>query len=109
MDFYRIHGKDGASGPGYKGFREAFGGLSQSGDGESVILVPGAVFDRRGIPNWIRRQDYYDRYLAVHKNVKTLAAAYPFQIVEEVIREEWDRPVERIFTAVEEIVSMEFL
>ncbi len=41
--------------------------------------------------------------------MKTLAAAYPFQIVEEVIREEWDRPVERIFTAVEEIVSMEFL
>ena len=73
-----------------------------------MILVPGAVFDRRGYRIGYGG-GYYDRYLAVHKNVKTLAAAYPFQIVEEVIREEWDRPVERIFTAVEEIVSMEFL
>lgn len=107
MDFYRIHGKEELR-AGYKGIPEPSADCPKAETEESVILVPGAVFDRRGYRIGYGG-GYYDRYLAVHKNVKTLAAAYPFQIVEEVIREEWDRPVERIFTAVEEIVSMEFL
>ncbi len=43
MDFYRIHGKEELR-AGYKGIPEPSADCPKAEAGESVILVPGAVF-----------------------------------------------------------------
>lgn len=102
MDFYWIHGKEELQ-AGYKGIPEPSAGCQRAEAAGGIILVPGAVFDRKGYRIGYGG-GYYDRYLPAHGDMETLAAAYPFQIVEEVMREEWDRPVDRIVTTEEEII-----
>lgn len=102
MEFYWIHGKEELE-RGFKGIPEPSAGCPRAEAEERTILVPGAVFDRKGYRIGYGG-GYYDRYLAAHGNAQTLAAAYPFQIVEEVMREEWDRPVDWIVTAEELIL-----
>lgn len=62
-----------------------------------VILVPGVVFDKR-----LYRIGYgggfYDKYMAVHKNIKTVGLAYDIQIVDSIAIEPWDRGVDIILT-----------
>ena len=62
-------------------------------------VVPGAVFDREGYRIGYGG-GYYDRYLAARREIPfdTLALAYPFQLVEEIPRDDWDLPVGKVLT-----------
>lgn len=58
-------------------------------DEDALMIVPGVAFDK----NRHRvgyGQGFYDRYLSVHTQHKTVAIAFDFQIVEEAPAEETD-------------------
>jgi 5-formyltetrahydrofolate cyclo-ligase len=58
-------------------------------DNDTLIIMPGAVFSRDN-----KRigygGGYYDRYLSLHPECKTIAVAYDFQILDEIPYEEHD-------------------
>jgi 5-formyltetrahydrofolate cyclo-ligase len=59
-------------------------------DDENVLLImPGAAFDAKC--NRIGYgKGYYDKYLQVHPNVKTIAIAFELQMVETIPAEAYD-------------------
>lgn len=58
-------------------------------DSNTLIIMPGAVFsadgDRIGYGG-----GYYDRYLSLYSNCKTIAVCYDFQILDSIPTEEYD-------------------
>ncbi len=63
--------------------------LIPAGEEEALMIMPGVAFDR------LRRRvgyggGFYDRYLAAHTHHMTIAAAFEFQVLEEVPWEDTD-------------------
>lgn len=87
MHFYRIRGMEELR-PGTYGILEPTG--TEAADGEHGLMVmPGVAFDEER-----RRVGYgggfYDRYLEYHRNLRRMAIAFEFQIVDRVPCEEHD-------------------
>ena len=62
-----------------------------------LIIVPGVAFDRKG--NRIGMgSGYYDRYLADKEDIPKIALAYSQQILDELPKEPYDKPVDYIIT-----------
>lgn len=82
--------------PGYFQIPEpAYG--EEAAEEDAFLIVPGVAFDshchRAGYG-----QGFYDRYLSAHKKHKTAAAAFEFQIVEQVPAEETDVFPDKVVT-----------
>lgn len=74
--------------PGYFGIPEPEN-CREAEEEDAFVIVPGVAFDK----NCHRAgygQGFYDRYLSRHRNHKTAAIAFDFQIVEEIPAEETD-------------------
>ncbi len=76
-------------------------GARDSGAGvtvaDTVILVPGSVFDKKG--NRIGYGGgFYDRFLAKHQGMYSIGLAYDCQIADEIPADEWDRKVDAVIT-----------
>lgn len=102
MRFFRIEGTEELS-PGYKGIPEPGGDseeypYSEETAGRTLVLMPGAVFDRYG--NRIGYgKGFYDRFLGEKPllQVRTIAAGYRCQLLEKIPAEERDiRPCQII-------------
>lgn len=72
-------------------------------DGEEIwpeevdfSLIPGVLFDKEGYRVGYGK-GYYDRLL-VRLGGKRVGVCYQFQVVEEVPRDSWDRPVDLVVT-----------
>lgn len=67
------------------------------GDNEALIIMPGVAFDEQK-----NRVGYgggfYDRYLEKHQNLKKIAIAYEFQVIDSVPAEEFDQRPDYIIT-----------
>ena len=66
-----------------------------------LILVPGVVFDRRGVRLGLGG-GYYDRFLA-ESDAHTMGLAFSLQVVPRVPSEAHDRPVDWLVTETETI------
>ncbi|WP_243358925.1 5-formyltetrahydrofolate cyclo-ligase [Fundidesulfovibrio terrae] len=77
-----------------------------SGFAPDVALIPAVAFDRRGGRLGFG-QGYYDRLLAGPGFEKTflIGLAHPFQVVERLPLEPWDRPVHAVVTS-EEVIRV---
>ncbi|MCF0122054.1 MAG: 5-formyltetrahydrofolate cyclo-ligase [Lachnospiraceae bacterium] len=73
---------------GYFGIEEPVFGEEVSHD-DALMIIPGVAFDpyRQRIGYG---QGFYDRYLSVHKGLKTIAVAFDFQVLDRVPAEETD-------------------
>ena len=87
MDFYYIQSFEDLQ-EGFKGILEPK--QTHHADDENVLLImPGAAFDAKC--NRIGYgKGYYDKYLQVHPNVKTIAIAFELQMVETIPVEAYD-------------------
>ncbi len=66
-------------------------------DAKGLVIVPGVAFDRKG--NRVGYgKGYYDRYLAAHPGLHTIAIAFELQIVEDVEAEAQDIRLEMLVT-----------
>ncbi len=87
--------------PGSFGVPEPHESLCRPPDAFSpdLILVPGAVFDRKGGRIGFGG-GYYDRLLAGPgaKNALTIGLAHAFQLVERLPSDPWDKPVDAVCT-----------
>lgn len=64
----------------------------------SLILVPGVAFDLQGGRTGYGR-GYYDRYLAAHNRLVRTGIALRVQLVEHILAQPWDIPMEYLATA----------
>lgn len=88
MDFYYISSCDELT-PGAFGIPEPMGNDRCIPTENDVIIMPGLAFDKNG--NRIGYGGgYYDKYLSIHHNVRKIAVAYDFQVVEEAESEMTD-------------------
>ena len=62
-----------------------------------LIIVPGIAFDANGYRLGYGK-GFYDRFLAKCPNAVSVGLAYQLQIVEDTFPQEWDIPVQHIFT-----------
>ena len=88
MEFFQIHDY-GQLSPGIKGILEPNeNGRKASGE-SGLMIMPGVAFDRKK-----HRIGYgggfYDRYLARHPFLRTMAVAFDFQVFDEVVHESFD-------------------
>lgn len=103
MEFYKITSFSELV-PGAFGILEPTAAASDADDADAqeldckkLMIVPGVAFDKR--KNRIGfGKGYYDRYLALHPEIHTIAAAYAFQIVDTIEAEETDIRMEMIAT-----------
>lgn len=103
MEFYKILSFSELA-PGAFGILEPTAAVTDTGnadtqylDCEKLMIVPGVAFDKK--KNRIGfGKGYYDRYLALHPKIHTIAAAYAFQIVDTIEAEETDIRMEMIAT-----------
>lgn len=95
MDFYYIRSRRETA-PGNFQVMEPVG--VEKADGESgLIIVPGAVFDRK-LGRIGYGKGYYDRYLREHPGLKTMGIAYDLQVQEELPQEEHDIRLQLLVT-----------
>ena len=82
--------------PGYFGIPEPEAGETVQWE-DALMIMPGVAFDRKG-----HRVGYgggfYDRFLEKHKGIKRVAAAFEFQMFEEVPTEPTDISPEIVVT-----------
>ena len=62
-----------------------------------LVICPCTVFDEEGSRMGMGA-GYYDRFLPLCVNARIAAAAFECQRVQKVPADEWDRPMERVFT-----------
>ena len=62
-----------------------------------LIVVPGIAFDRNGYRLGYGK-GFYDRFLTKCSHAIAIGLAYQIQLVEDTFPQEWDVPVQRIFT-----------
>ncbi len=86
MDFYYFDDEN-ALRPGTYGILEPAGDAAV--EEPALIILPGVAFDRE-CHRIGHGGGYYDRYLAVHPEHQTLAAAYEIQVFERIPAEEFD-------------------
>ena len=97
MKFVRIYDTSELS-EGYFGIREPE--ISESSEiytssPNTLVIIPGVAFDKKG--NRIGyKGGFYDRFLADHNEAYTIAIAYSFQILDEIIPEIHDIPVNEV-------------
>lgn len=100
MDFYLYKDEDSLV-VGRYGIKEPSSNVKLEADNNTLIVMPGSVFSRNN-----KRigygGGYYDRYLEEHKGVMTIAAAYDFQVLEDIPTEEFDKRPDIIITETEE-------
>lgn len=68
-----------------------------------LIVVPGIAFDRNGYRLGYGK-GFYDRFLMKCPHVIAIGLAYGVQLVEDTFPQEWDVPVQHIFTEAGRIV-----
>lgn len=96
MHFHQIAGLEDLK-PGAYGILEPEEGeIFQPEHG--IILVPGIVFDEKGHRIGYGG-GYYDRYLAHHWELLSVALAYDYQVISEIVCEEFDKQPDIILTA----------
>lgn len=87
MRFFYIHSYEDVA-PGYYDIPEPFGGEEAFCE-DALMIMPGVAFDKNR-----HRCGYgggfYDRFLCIHKDLKTIAPAFDFQIVGEVPADSYD-------------------
>ena len=107
--FYHISSRDDLA-DGYMGihepkpdcrpWEEKTSGLTSGSPGsnmDTVVLVPGSVFDKKG--NRIGYGGgFYDRFLTDHQGMYSIGLAYECQIADEIPADEWDRKVDMVIT-----------
>lgn len=88
--YYYIHDFSQTA-PGYYGIPEPVPELSDgiAAQEDALLLIPGVAFDEKRNRIGYGR-GFYDRYLAAHPEHVTAAAAFEFQVFEEVPGEEFD-------------------
>jgi 5-formyltetrahydrofolate cyclo-ligase len=98
MDFYEIRSFDEVS-PGFRGIPEptATDDKSPFCPENALVIMPGAVFDRQ------RHRigyggGYYDRFLSEHPDMTKLAAAFDFQVLDQIPVHEYDISADLIVT-----------
>lgn len=64
---------------------------------DTIIILPGAVYDR-GFYRIGYGGGFYDRYLKRHPGITAAGICYGFQIIDSIPRDEWDIPVNMIFS-----------
>lgn len=69
----------------------------EAAEEKAFLIVPGVAFDEKRHRAGYG-QGFYDRYLAVHKQHKTAAIAFEFQIVEEIPAEDTDIFPDKVIT-----------
>lgn len=96
MEFIYIEDLNGI-GEGYMGIPEPIADGPVARDETALILMPGLAFDPQG-----HRIGYgggfYDKYLAKEPNHPTVALCYAFQMLPHVETEEFDIPVDQVFS-----------
>ena len=96
MHFYYLESFDQLE-PGCMGIPEPAGCRSADEDDHALVIVPGVAFDEK------RHRigyggGYYDKYLSRHPDHPTMAAAFEFQIFDEVPAEDTDILPDQIVT-----------
>jgi len=66
-----------------------------------LAVIPGVIFDRHGYRIGFGK-GYYDRLLSRIRSPK-VGVAYSFQVLEEIPRDPWDKPVDMVVTE-EEVI-----
>lgn len=106
MKFHVINSLNELS-PGAYGIPEPSNDVLDSVN-QGFMLLPGLAFDRQG-HRLGYGGGYYDKYLCEHNRFVKVAAAYSFQLVEEVKCESQDIPVDIVATEEEVVVCNEKL
>ena len=75
-----------------------------SADEIDFVLVPAVGFDRNGYRLGMGG-GYYDRYLSRCKRAKLVSGIYACQLVDEIIKDEHDAKISKIFTEDEIILA----
>lgn len=99
MDFYIVDSLDELI-SGYKGIMEPADNLTKLDVDklENVVcIVPGVAFDKQHMRIGYGK-GFYDRFLSAHHNIKTIAPAYDFQIVDFIDSDANDIPIDLIIT-----------
>lgn len=101
--FYQVEGKADLE-KGSRGILEPKPGCAEIDIPDAAVIVPGTAFTRAG-----GRLGYgggfYDRFFEANPSHLKIAAAYPFQVVEQLPLEAHDCPVDLIVTGDEMIVT----
>lgn len=95
MEFYYIGSYLDVS-PGYFHIMEPKGDMVAENE-DALILVPGVAFGKNGARMGYGK-GFYDKYLSAHPGHPTIAPAYEFQVLDSLITQPWDVPVEQIVT-----------
>lgn len=56
---------------------------------KALLIVPGVAFDRQ-LHRCGYGKGFYDRYLSIHTNHKTIAIAFDFQVVDKIATDDFD-------------------
>lgn len=95
MEFHYIQSFEGLN-EGYRGIPEPKQ-INLAHDEHALVIMPGTAFDKTC--NRIGYgKGYYDKYLHVHPNYKTLALAFELQMVENIPAEDYDICLNMIIT-----------
>jgi 5-formyltetrahydrofolate cyclo-ligase len=62
-----------------------------------LIVIPGIAFDRKGYRLGYGK-GFYDRFLVKCPHAVAVGLAYQIQLVEDTFPQQWDVPVQHIFT-----------
>ena len=82
---------------GYGGILEPVADFPVAEDEEALVIMPGLAFDRNG--NRIGYGGgFYDRYLAAHRGLITVALCYGFQVFEHIETDAYDVPVDYVIS-----------
>ena len=84
MDFYEIHSFEGLE-PGSMGIPEPAdtAGRIPVCPEDALVIMPGVAFDR-SLHRIGYGGGYYDRFLSIHPGMTRMAAAFDFQVLEEI-------------------------
>ena len=96
MSFYFIHSFDDVE-EGYKGILEPSSNDNAVPSENSIVIMPGAVFDKNCNRIGYGR-GYYDKFLHKYPYCKTLALSFELQIIENVPAEDFDKRPEYVIT-----------
>lgn len=66
-------------------------------DNRTLVIVPGLVFDKEKYRLGYGG-GYYDKFIDENETLANIALSMDFQLIDSVIREEFDRPLDKIIT-----------